>query len=73
MAAKKGGKKKKKVTLVRLVSTGVMPNGAKSPSFYTTKKNPRMEGGYKGSGKLALMKYDKYLRKHVLHEEKKIK
>ncbi len=58
--------KKKKITLVRLVSTV-------SSYFYTTKKNPRMEGGYNGTGKLRLRKYDPITRKHEWFEEKKIK
>jgi large subunit ribosomal protein L33 len=58
--------KKKKITLVRLVSTA-------SHYFYTTKKNPRMEGGYNGTGKLRLRKYDPVTRKHEWFEEKKIK
>lgn len=58
--------KKKKITLVRLVSTA-------SSYFYTTKKNPRMEGGFEGTGKLKLRKYDPITRKHEWFEEKKIK
>lgn len=58
--------KKKKVNLVRLVSTA-------SPYFYTTKKNPRMEGGFEGTGKLKLRKFDPVTRKHEWFEEKKIK
>lgn len=60
------GKKKKKITLVRLVSSA-------SSYFYTTKKNPRMEGGFEGTGKLKLRKYDPITRKHEWFEEKKIK
>ena len=51
---------------MRLVSTA-------SPYFYTTKKNPRMEGGFNGTGKLKLRKYDPVTRKHEWFEEKKIK
>ncbi len=51
---------------MRLVSTA-------SAYFYTTKKNPRMEGGYNGTGKLRLRKYDPVTRKHEWFEEKKIK
>ncbi len=57
---------KKKSVIVRLVSTA-------SKFFYTTNKNPRMEGGHKGSGKLRLRKYDPVTRKHEWFEEKKIK
>ncbi len=56
--------KKNKTILVRLVSTA-------SKHFYTTKKNPRMEGGH--NGKLRLRKYDPITRKHEWFEEKKIK
>ena len=59
-------KSSKKSVLVRLVSTA-------SSYFYTTSKNPRMEGGYNGSGKLRLRKYDPVTRKHEWFEEKKIK
>lgn len=60
-----GSKKKNKTNLVRLVSTA-------SAYFYTTKKNPRMEGGFQGTGKLKLRKYDPVTRKHEWFEEKKI-
>ena len=56
--------KKSKITLVKLASTA-------STYFYTTKKNPRMEGGH--NGKLKLRKYDPITRKHEWFEEKKIK
>ena len=56
--------KKNKTTLVKLVSTA-------SKHFYTTKKNPKMEGGH--NGKLKLRKYDPITRKHEWFEEKKIK
>lgn len=57
--------KKRKTIIVKLASTA-------SKYFYTTRKNPRMTGGFKQSGKLGLMKYDPIVRKHVLFEEKKI-
>jgi large subunit ribosomal protein L33 len=57
--------KKRKTIIVKLVSTA-------SKFFYTTRKNPRMEGGFQKSGKLKLMKYDPVVRKHVWFEEKKI-
>ena len=59
-------KSNKKSILVRLISTA-------SSYTYTTAKNPRMEGGYKGSGKLRLRKYDPVTRNHEWFEEKKIK
>jgi large subunit ribosomal protein L33 len=61
---KKSVKKKLKTILVRLVSTA-------SPYFYTTRKNPKMEGGH--NGKLRLKKFDPNTRKHEWFEEKKIK
>lgn len=41
--------------------------------FYTTKKNPRMEGGFEGTGKLRLKKYHSVLQLHLWFVEKKIK
>jgi ribosomal protein L33 len=57
---------KKKAILVKLESEA-------SKYFYTTKKNPRMEGGFKNSGKLKLKKYDPITLKHEWFLEKKIK
>jgi ribosomal protein L33 len=56
---------KKKTIIVKLASTV-------SSYFYTTRKNPRMTGGFEQSGKLKLMKYDPIVRKHAWFEEKKI-
>ena len=65
MAAKKKSKKKGAIT-VRLQSTA-------SAHFYTTKKNPRMEGGPSKNGKLTgLIKFDPFVRKHVPYDEKKV-
>jgi large subunit ribosomal protein L33 len=55
-----GNKKKKKLVLIRLVSS------AGTGYFYVYKKNPK-------SPKLSLKKYDPVARKHVLFEEKKMK
>ncbi|MGD0465088.1 MAG: 50S ribosomal protein L33 [Gammaproteobacteria bacterium] len=57
--------KKRKTIIVKLASTA-------SKYFYTTRKNPKMTGGFQESGKLKLMKYDPVIRKHVWFEEKKI-
>ena len=57
--------KKRKTIIVKLASTV-------SKYFYTTRKNPRMTGGFEQSGKLKLKKYDPIVRKHVWFEEKKI-
>ena len=51
---------KGKSVKVRMVS-------AESPHFYTTTKNPKL------AHKLSLRRYDPILRRHTLHEEKKIK
>ena len=57
---------KKKSTIVKLRSTA-------SSYFYTTEKNPKMEGGANNDGKLYLKKYDPIVRKHVPFKEAKIK
>jgi ribosomal protein L33 len=57
--------KKRKTIIVKLASTA-------SSFFYTTRKNPRMPGGYQQSGKLRLKKYDPITRKHEWFEEKKV-
>ncbi len=57
--------RKRKTIIVKLASTA-------SKYFYTTRKNPKMTGGFQESGKLKLMKYDPVIRKHVWFEEKKI-
>ncbi len=59
-------KKSKKKVIIKLVSEV-------SSYFYTTKKNPKMEGGYEGTGKLRLKKYDPIVRKHVWFKEAKVK
>lgn len=48
--------------IIKMVST------AGTGYFYTTRKNPRYEGG-----KLEFLKYDPVVRKHVLFKEAKIK
>ncbi|HFL8795008.1 MAG TPA: 50S ribosomal protein L33 [Candidatus Azosocius sp. HAIN] len=57
---------KKKSILIKLESEG-------SKYFYTTKKNPKMEGGFNNTGKLKLKKYDPFTQKHEWFIEKKIK
>jgi ribosomal protein L33 len=59
-------KSKKNKIIVRLVSE-------ESSYTYTTIKNSKMEGGFEGTGKLRLRKYDAILRKHVWFKEAKIK
>ena len=55
----------KKTIIVKLASTV-------SSYFYTTRKNPRMTGGFEKSGKLRLRKYDPIVSQHAWFEEKKI-
>ena len=76
MAKKNKTKKKKKTILVRLVPVLTEAQKAMKGAcgfFYTRYKNPRMEGGFEGSGKLKLKKYHPALKTHVWFEEKKIK
>lgn len=66
---------KSKIQKIRLVSTGTTEKGAKTGTFYTTKKNP------KKAEKLKLNKFDRRAFNpatgkagmHVLFEEAKIK
>lgn len=58
--------KKNKKNIVALRSS-------ESHHRYYTKKNPRMQGGYKGTGKLQLMKFDPVVRKHVEYTEERVK
>ncbi|QQG46787.1 MAG: 50S ribosomal protein L33 [Candidatus Azosocius agrarius] len=58
--------KKKKTILVKMESES-------SKYFYTTKKNPKMEGGFNDTGKLKLKRYDPLTLKHEWFVEKKLK
>jgi ribosomal protein L33 len=60
---------KKAKTLIRLVSTGKLPDGRDTGTFIVRKKNFKTMG----DRKLSFMKYDKRIMKHVLFVEKKIK
>lgn len=65
--------KKKKSIIVEMRSTGKLPNGKKSPYRKTCRKNPRMENGINGKGKLTGKKmFDPFTRKHEIFEEKKV-
>ena len=57
---------KKKAIVIKLESLS-------SKYFYTTKKNPKMEGGYNKTCKLKLKKYDPTTFKHEWFVEKKLK
>ena len=56
--------------LVKMTSTGTMPDGALTGTYFVIKKNPKNEKGAKG--KLQMKKYDKRIRKHVMFIEKKM-
>ena len=65
--------KKKKTIIIEMRSTGILPSGQKSPYRKTYRKNPRMEKGINGKGKLTGKKmYDPFTRKHEIFEEKKV-
>ena len=67
------GKKKRKSIIVEMRSKGKLSNGNNSPYRKTCRKNPRMEKGINGKGKLTGKKmYDPFTRKHELFEEKKV-
>jgi hypothetical protein len=54
-------------------SKGVLASGKKSPYRKTCRKNPRMENGINGKGKLTGKKmFDPFTRKHEIFEEKKV-
>lgn len=59
--AKKSGKGRVMITLECTVSRG---SGVPGVSRYTTTKNKKTT-----PGRLELMKYNRYLRKHTLHRE----
>jgi len=64
MGKKKGGRKAKEARIiVTLECTEAKAEGA-TPSRYTTTKNRRNT-----TGRLELMKYNPYLRRHTLHKE----
>jgi hypothetical protein len=66
-------KNKRKTIIVEMRSTGKLPNGKKSSYRKTCRKNPRMEKGINGKGKLTGKKmFDPFTRKHEIFEEKKV-
>jgi len=64
----------KNKTLVKMTSTGTMPNGALTGTYFVIKKNPKKQQvkGKGGDGKIQMKKYDKRIKKHVLFIEKKM-
>ena len=67
MAKKKAGGKsrgKKEVRIVVTLECTEAKAEGKTPSRYTTTKNRRNT-----SGRLELMKYNPYLKRHTLHKE----
>ena len=64
MAKKKGGKSKKDVRVVITLECTEARGLGETPSRYTTTKNRRNT-----TGRLELMKYNPYLRRHTLHKE----
>lgn len=62
---------KKNKLLVKMTSTGTMPDGSPTGTYYVAKKNPKSQKS-KGEGKLQKKKYDKRIRKHVVFVEKKM-
>ena len=70
---KNKSKKKRKTIIIEMRSLGILKNGKKSPYKKTYRKNPRMEKGINGKGKLTGKKmYDPFTRKHEVFEEKKV-
>ncbi len=55
--------------LVKMTSTGTMPDGSPTGTYFVAKKNPKKT---KGEGKMQKKKYDKRIRKHVIFVEKKM-
>jgi hypothetical protein len=65
--------KKKKSIIVEMRSTGKLSNGKISSYKKTCRKNPRMEKGMNGKGKLTGKRmFDPFTRKHETFEEKKV-
>jgi ribosomal protein L33 len=56
--------------LVKMTSTGTMPDGSLTGTYFVIKKNPKNAKGEKA--KRQMKKYDKRIRKHVLFVEKKM-
>lgn len=63
--------KKGKKVIVKLIPKEAKEKGLPISCWYTTYKNPKMEGGK--NGKLELMKFNWVTRKHELFIEAKIK
>ena len=63
---------KKNITLVKMTSTGTMPDGSPTGTYFVAKKNPKKQTIKGGEGKLQRKKYDKRIRQHVIFIEKKM-
>ena len=63
---------KKNKTLVKMTSTGTMPDGKLTGTFFVIKKNPKALAAKGVKGKIERKKYDKRIRQHVLFIEKKM-
>ena len=61
---------KSATVLVKMTSTGTMPNGELTGTYFVIKKNPKNEKGMKD--KIRMRKYDKRIREHVIFIEKKM-
>ena len=61
----------KNKTLVKMTSTGTMPDGKLTGTYFVIKKNPKNQKA-KGEGKIQMNKYDKRIQKHVVFVEKKM-
>ena len=60
--------------LVKMTSTGTMPDGALTGTYFVIKKNPKNQKakGKGADGKIQMKKYDKRIRQHVVFIEKKM-
>ncbi len=62
----------KNKTLVKMTSTGTMPDGALTGTYFVIKKNPKNQKAKGADGKIRMKKYDKRIRQHVVFLEKKM-
>ncbi len=60
----------KNKTLVKMTSTGTMPDGSPTGTYFVIRKNPKSAKGE--VKKRQMRKYDKRIRQHVLFVEKKM-
>ena len=55
-----------------MTSTGTMPDGSPTGTYFVAKKNPKKQTAKGGDTKIQRRKYDKRIRKHVTFVEKKM-